>query len=360
MPNLLYPIEWAVAAILAGAHRGLTALGMPSESGWTWVLSILALVVLARLAMIPLVIKQIHSSRKMQLLAPEIKKIQQKYKGKRDQASMQRQQAETMELYRANGTNPMASCLPLLLQIPIMYGLFRVLRAVPGVADGAHAPIGFMTQDLARSFDSASIFGAELSDTFLHDPGVTPKVVALVLVVLMTAFTFFSMKMSMDINMPETAKEGPMGQSQTIMLYVMPLVLAFTGVNFAIALLVYWTLSNLWSYFQQLYIIRHMPTPNTEAERRMHARQIAKGQEPTRMTLAPVGGKDSGAHALGDEKDGATDGGRSTSSGKGASGPQVNPVSAGTRMAQGGTGGQRSQPVRRKKSKKSKKQRKKG
>ncbi|WP_462418733.1 membrane protein insertase YidC [Kytococcus sp. Marseille-QA3725] len=350
-----------MAAILAGAHRALTAIGLSETSGWSWVLSILALVVLVRLAMIPLVIKQIHSSRKMQLLAPELKKIQQKYKGKKDQASVQRQQAETMELYRANGTNPMASCLPILVQIPILFGLFRVLNGVDEIAAGTKEPIGYMTRDLASSFDKAQIFGAELSDSFLHDSDMTGKVVAIALILLMTAFTFFSMKMMMDKNMPDSAKEGPMAQSQAIMLYVMPLVLAFTGVNFPIGVLVYWTLTNLWSYFQQLYVIRNLPTPNTEAERRMHARQIAKGKEPTRMTLAPAGGgKDSGAHALGDEKGGGAKSTRTKAAGAesedAAEGPQLNPTSAGReRMAQGGSGGQRAQPVRRKKSKKKRK-----
>ncbi|MFL0460195.1 membrane protein insertase YidC [Kytococcus sedentarius] len=349
MPNLLYPIEWAVAAILAGAHWGVTALGLPEESGWTWVLSILALVILVRLLMIPLVVKQIHSSRKMQLLAPELKKIQAKYKGKKDQASMQRQQAETMELYRNNGTNPFASCLPILVQIPILFGLFRVLNGVDEIAAGTKDPIGFMTRDLASSFDAATIFGAELSDSFLHDSDLTGKIVSVVLILLMTVFTFVSMKMMMDKNTPDSAKEGPMAQSQTIMLYALPVILAVTGVNFPIGVLVYWTFTNLWSYFQQLYVIRNLPTPNTEAERRMHARQIAKGKEPKRLTLAPAGGgKDSGSTALGDDD------------AKSSSEPVLNPTSKQPdRLAQGGSGGQRAQPVRRKKRNKSKKKRKK-
>ena len=121
MPNLLYPIEWAVAAILAGAHWGVTALGLPEESGWTWVLSILALVILVRLLMIPLVVKQIHSSRKMQLLAPELKKIQAKYKGKKDQASQKAFRCTKIDLsegclqrsFDRRGAETMLVCVPL-------------------------------------------------------------------------------------------------------------------------------------------------------------------------------------------------------------------------------------------------------
>lgn len=363
MPNLLYPIEWAVAAILAGAHRALTALGLPEDSGWTWVLSILVLVILVRLLMMPLVLKQIRSSRKMQLLAPELKKIQAKYKGKKDQASMQAQQAETMELYRKNGTNPFASCLPMLVQLPILFGLFRVLNTVDEIAAGAREPIGYMTRELAGSFNAAKIFAAPLSDSFLHDSDLTGKIVSLVLIVLMTAFTFFSMKMMMDLNMADSAKEGPMGQSQTIMLYVLPIILAITGVNFPIGVLVYWTFTNLWSFFQQLFVIRHMPTPNTEAERRMHARQIAAGKEPKRLTLATAD-SGAGATALGDGepargRKGAGGGGALVKEGVDGTSANSSTVDR-TRLAQGGTGGQRAQPVRRKKSKKKSKKRKKG
>ena len=80
--TLIYPFEWLVAWIMWAWHAGLTAIGLPADSGWTWTLSIVGLVLVMRAAMIPLFVKQIHASRKMQLIQPEVQKIQKKYKGK--------------------------------------------------------------------------------------------------------------------------------------------------------------------------------------------------------------------------------------------------------------------------------------
>jgi hypothetical protein len=86
---ILAPIEWLVAWIMYGFHQALTAIGMPPASGWTWALSIVGLVVVMRAAMIPLFVKQIMASRKMQMIQPELQKIQKKYKGKSDPESRQ-------------------------------------------------------------------------------------------------------------------------------------------------------------------------------------------------------------------------------------------------------------------------------
>ena len=82
--SILYPIELLVAWIMYGFHSVLTTIGMPEASGWTWSLSIVGLVIVMRAAMIPLFVKQINASRKMQLIQPELQKIQKKYKGKND------------------------------------------------------------------------------------------------------------------------------------------------------------------------------------------------------------------------------------------------------------------------------------
>ena len=132
--KLIYPFEWLVAWILYGWHSLLTAIGMDPASGLAWVLSIVGLVVVMRAAMIPLFVKQIHSSRRMQLIQPEIKKIQDKYKGKTDPESRQKMTQETMDLYKRTGTNPMSSCMPILVQSPFFFGLLELpqRKATPG------------------------------------------------------------------------------------------------------------------------------------------------------------------------------------------------------------------------------------
>src|SRR5262245_4230865 len=126
--TLLWPIKWVIEAILVGFHTFWTWTGLPAEAGITWVLSIVGLVLVVRAALIPIFVRQIRSQRKMMEVAPQLKKIQDKYKGKRDQYSREAMQRETMELYRKAGTNPFSSCLPLLIQMPIFFSLFSVLN----------------------------------------------------------------------------------------------------------------------------------------------------------------------------------------------------------------------------------------
>ncbi|HOA66430.1 MAG TPA: YidC/Oxa1 family membrane protein insertase, partial [Phycicoccus elongatus] len=80
--SVIYPIELLVAWIMYGFHQAFTTIGMPAASGWTWALSIIGLVIVMRAAMIPLFVKQIKASRKLQMIQPELQKIQKKYKGK--------------------------------------------------------------------------------------------------------------------------------------------------------------------------------------------------------------------------------------------------------------------------------------
>src|SRR5664280_2383822 len=119
--SVLAPLEWVVAWLMVGFHTIFAAIGLPPEAGFTWALSIVGLVIVIRVLLIPLFVKQIHASRGMQ-------KIQKKYKGKTDPESRQAMTQETMALYKRTGTNPFSSCLPILLQSPIFFALFRVLN----------------------------------------------------------------------------------------------------------------------------------------------------------------------------------------------------------------------------------------
>src|SRR5690625_76667 len=115
--KIFQPIEMAVAWLMVQFHNVLTFIGLDHDSGWTWALSIVGLTVVIRALLIPLFVKQIRSQRGMQMIQPEMKKIQNKYKGRSDSASRQAMAQEQMELYKRTGTNPLSSCLPLLLQM---------------------------------------------------------------------------------------------------------------------------------------------------------------------------------------------------------------------------------------------------
>lgn len=276
--GLLYPIMVAVAWIMVQFHSLLTNLGLDPESGAAWALSIVGLVIVMRILLIPLFFKQIKASRGMQLLAPEMQAIQKKYKGKTDPASREAMSRETMELYRKHGTNPFASCLPILAQSPIFFALFRVLNSLVPLAEGDYprTTIGPLTAQLAGQAESATIFGAPLSGTFLGSDDPHVKVVTIVLILAMSATTFLTQRQLTMKNMPPSALQGPMAQQQKMLLYLMPIIFAVSGVNFPIGVLIYWTTTNLWSMGQQFYTIRRMPAPGSQAEIALKERRARK------------------------------------------------------------------------------------
>ncbi len=283
--GLLWPIMVAVAWIMVQFHTLLTRLGLDPAGGAAWSLAIVALVVVIRIALIPLFVRQIRASRGMQILAPEMQAIQKKYKGKSDPASREALSRETMELYRKHGTNPFSSCLPALLQSPIFFALFRVLNSLPqlsgGVypnADNPRERIGPLTQQLAEQAQQATLFGAPLSGTFMSSSNTNIRIVTILLIVAMTLTTFTTQRQLTMKNLPPSALEGPMAQQQKVLLYAMPLIFAFSGVNFPIGVLIYWTTTNLWSMGQQFVVIRRMPTPGSAAEAALKARRARQGR----------------------------------------------------------------------------------
>ncbi len=289
MGTILKPLEIAVAWLMVTFHSLLSAIGLPEKSGWTWALSIVGLVVVIRIVLIPLFVKQIKASRGMQLVQPEIKKIQAKYKGKSDPASRQAMTQETMALYKETGTSPFASCLPILLQAPIFFALFRVLNGLSGISAGTKEPIGAMTRELAGQAEQSTLFGAQLSSTFLRDDAISVKILTVILIVLMSASTFTTQRQLMRKNMPAAALDNPFAQQQKILLYVLPLIFAVSGVNFPIGVLLYWLTTNVWSMGQQFYVIRRMPAPGSPAEKAMRERQAKRQKDaPASDTAGPA------------------------------------------------------------------------
>ncbi len=288
--TILYPLEVAVAWIVVAWHRVLTAIGLPADGGWTWVLSIVGLVLVIRSLLIPLFVRQIRSSREMQLIQPEIKKIQDKYKGKTDQESRQKLTKETMELYKTKKVNPFASCLPLLLQMPIFFALFNVLNGI-----SRERAIGAFTPELIAQANAATILGAQLSDTFLRAETIETRIIAIVLVVLMTASQFWSQRQLFMKNMPPAALDSPFAKQQKILLYVLPGVFAVSGIGFPLGVLFYWLVTNLFSTAQQFLVIRNMPSPGSPAEKALEARRAAKAQRKAerrgQAPEAPDGGR---------------------------------------------------------------------
>ena len=281
MDAILWPLKVAVAWVMVYIHKALVFIGLPDGPGVAWVLSIVGLTIFVRLLIMPLFVKQIRASRGMQLMQPELQALQAKYKGKTDPASRQRQQEEMMALYRKHGTNPFSSCMPILVQMPVFFAMFRVLASLQAVATGTYAnhdSIGPLTAQLAEDVQASTLFGAHLSESFMNSSDVTTKVVTVIMIIAMSVSQWYTMAQLTMKNMPESSKnsDNPMMRSQRMMMTIMPIFFAFTGVQFQIGVLVYWVTTNLWTMGQQFLTIRNMPAPGSEAEKKYRARVNAK------------------------------------------------------------------------------------
>ena len=279
--DLLWPIKWLVELVLVSFHTLFTAMGLQPTSGISWVLAVVGLVLVVRAALIPVFVKQIKSQRNMMLVQPELKKLQDKYKGKTDRDSRERMAREQMDLYKRTGSNPLSSCLPLLLQMPIFTGLFFVLNDAGNNKSG----VGLLTQEMAISFSQAEIFGAKLSDTFFGSDLINVKIIAGIMIVAMTASQFITQKQIMTKNQNPDVQNSQFMQTQKILLYVLPFVFLISGVSFPLGVMTYWLVSNFWTMGQQFLVIRNMPTPGSIAHKEREARLLKKGkiklEEPT-------------------------------------------------------------------------------
>jgi YidC/Oxa1 family membrane protein insertase len=278
----------AVSWILVFWHQ-LFAKIWGADSGWSWGLAIVGLVVVIRLLLVPLFVRQIKAQRAMQAIQPQLKALQTKYAGDRE-----RQSQEMMKLYKESGTNPFASCLPIIAQAPIFFALFRVLQY--GIAK--ELPIGVFEwpqyQPLLSSAHNAQIFGVPLYGTFAN-AGETPhpvntQILAIVLIVLMSVTTFITQR---QLIMKNTAGDNPIAQQMKIMMYVMPLIIAVGGLNFPIGVLIYWFTTNLWTMGQQFWVIHRNPTPGSPAAE-AHAQRAARKAEKGGAPAGTVSGSDAG------------------------------------------------------------------
>jgi YidC/Oxa1 family membrane protein insertase len=261
--TILGPINNAVAWIITRLFN-LFSPAFGVASGVTWVLTIVVLVVLMRLILVPLFIKQMHTQRAMTALTPKIQELRKKYKGDRETLNQ-----ETMKLYQEAGVNPLMGCLPVVLQLPIFFALFNVLRYIaewsPKTNPGT--PSYGLTEKLIVSAQHAKIFGATIADKVLFtgtsssggvDVPLHAKIVICIVVLISMTTTYLTVRQSMKRGMMPTNQAGPMGQSQKLMAYIMPLF-ALTGLYWQFGLVLYWVTTNLWTLGQQYVLLRKYP-----------------------------------------------------------------------------------------------------
>ncbi|MEU8344676.1 YidC/Oxa1 family membrane protein insertase [Actinomadura meyerae] len=283
MLDWLYEI---VSQLIVWIHTGLSTV-VPKDSGWAWGGSIILLTVLLRLILVPLFVKQIHASRKMQELNPKVQALRKKYKNDK-----QRLNQEVMKLYQENGANPLSGCLPLLVQMPIFIGLFQTLKRISDAKPGES--VFAVSSDLVASAQNANIFGAHIPDTFLNAWGADPKswtaiIVTGIAVVISSCTTFFTVRASMK-RQPVTDEANPMMQAQKMMVFLAPLFGLF-GLGFPLGVLMYWVTSNSWTLAQQHYIYKKYPPPSTDGSAAADNGTAKTGSKTGTKTGAKTGTK---------------------------------------------------------------------
>ncbi|MFB6889116.1 membrane protein insertase YidC [Kitasatospora sp. NPDC056327] len=278
--SFLNPLYTAVSWIIVQFHSLYSHVFDPN-GGWAWGLAIASMVVVIRICLIPLFVKQIKATRAMQAIQPKMKAIQERYKNDR-----QRQSEEMMKLYKEAGTNPFSSCLPILVQAPFFTALYGVLAKV---ADGK--PIGVIDGTLLDSAQQAHIFGAPLSATFVGSSEISVKIVVAIMIIMMSLSQFVTQRQLMTKNVDLTVKT-PFMQQQKMLMYVFPIMFAVMGINFPVGVLVYWLTTNVWSMGQQLIVIRNNPTPGSKAwdERQDRLRKAGRLNPDGSVVQGPLWG----------------------------------------------------------------------
>jgi YidC/Oxa1 family membrane protein insertase len=294
---VLWPIKWLIELLLVSFHTFLTALGMDPSAGITWILAILGLVIVVRSALIPVTLRMIKSQRRMMMIAPEIKKIQDKYKGKKDQYSREAMSRETMALYKKNNANPLSSCLPLLIQMPVFFSLTATLNGAQHDLPG----VGLLNKQLASEFGHATFFGLAPLNATLATAGsnVWVYVISIAMIVLMSATQFITQLQIMSKNQSPAMKASPTYRQQRILLYILPFIFVFSGYSFPLGVMFYWVFGNLWTMGQQFIVIRNMPNEGSDAALAREARIARRNQRRPQVATEGAGAGGGGGGGIG-------------------------------------------------------------
>jgi YidC/Oxa1 family membrane protein insertase len=224
--GILSPIENVLTDVLTWLH---------DTGGLTWAWSIVALTVMVRILLVPLAIRQIHSMQSLQMHAPEMKAIQQRYKSDR-----QKQSEELMKFYRENKINPYASCLPIVFQIPIFIALFYVLKD--------------FEKEIFPQFPESTLQWLNLVDiTEPTKDGWGPVLLLVYVASQLTSTWLMSTQMQ--------------SMAQRVMIMVLPIVFIPFILNFPSGLMIYWLTTNLWTTGQGIVTRRLMPRPAVPPKR---------------------------------------------------------------------------------------------
>lgn len=271
---MMGPIYWAISWILLAWHSFWDMILPGREflsTNWDWILAIVFLVLTVRAVLFPLFVKQIRSQRAMQALQPQLKELQQKHKG--DKETLQK---EMMELYRREKANPLMGCLPLLLQMPVFFGVFHIIKRL-GTGTSDKTLYGW-TAVQYDSGEAAKLFDVSIGGTFT-DGGTTALLCGILGVVMIVTTYLTSKQMILKTGWSEDPTQKMM---QKLMLYGIPATLIISAVAFPLGLIIYWTTTNLFSLAQQMWVLKKYPPPKMagKPEPKVIDPEVAKALAP--------------------------------------------------------------------------------
>jgi len=295
--SILNPLADLVAWVIMRIHAVMGAIFGPA-TGAAWGLTIVILVVLIRICLIPLFVKQVNTQRKMAQHAPQLAELRKKYKNDK-----QRLNEETMKYYKENGVNPLAGCLPMIPQLIIFFALFYVLREIAQWKPGQVPKYG-LTAPVLESAQKATIFGVHLYDKLLFPHtagmGLVPSIVAAITVALSAATTFLTVRQTSKRGLMQTANvdpDNPMASMQKYFPYLVPFF-SLTGLYWQYGLVLYWLTTNVWTLGQQYFMFRNWTVEPAQAAP-AGGSPVRAAQSSLRPTSAAKSGTATGAAKTG-------------------------------------------------------------
>jgi len=306
-------IYYPVSAILWFWHKVFGAIPfLGPDNGITWALAVMFLVFTLRALLFKPFVSQVRSMRKMQEFAPQIKKLQEKYKGDR-----QRLAQEMQKLQSEHGVNPLGGCLPILIQIPVFIGLFHVLREFQ---QGKTSNYVFGNAEV-QSFLNANLLGTKLSAHImlpldqlaqLHTTRLATALVAIPLMIAAGFATHITARHSVERQSAAAAANPQAAIMNKVTLYLFPLGVLVGGPFFPIAILLYWLSNNLWTLGQQWVVYRRIDEEESEKKEQATAQRQAlaprPGQKPASSKKRPASAPTANGTASDGSLDGSPDG----------------------------------------------------
>ena len=264
--SVLDPLSHALAAVVVTAHDGLTTLGADPGSGATWVLAVAAVVVLVRLALLPLVAQGVRQAHAAARARPQLRALAERYRGRTDPASLRRMREERKVIAAEHRLSALG-CLPLLVQLPIVLALYHLLSQV-----AAGTPVGPMTPGLVASLGAATLLGVPLADRGYVGLGPAHLTVVAGLALLAAGLSYVTQRY---VVAPNTLTDGvpqALASAQQLLPAVSAVSLLVAGGVVPVALVAYWVCNSTWTLAQSAVITRWFPTPGTPAAARFAAR----------------------------------------------------------------------------------------